>query len=145
MFGDPLTRTVPEESTWKERAIWKRSYSMTRRRGRRLPEMQCTWQTRVVYNPTMPPMNTVMPTAIIVDGLSVSVTSDDLLEIFSPFGPVVWARVAMARSRQSLGFGYVVMDAEGAAKAIENLHGRTIAGRELTIARTTIPPLPRIA
>jgi RNA recognition motif-containing protein len=91
-------------------------------------------------------MNALFPTALIVDGLSLVVTSEDLREIFEQFGTIVWARVAMDRSREPLGFGYVVMEAEeDATKAIHALDGQTIAGRKLHIAHTSIPPLPRIA
>lgn len=87
----------------------------------------------------------LMSTALIVDGLSVSVTSEDLRDLFTPFGPVIWARIAMDRSRRPLGFGYVVMEAEHATKASHALEGKTIAGRQLRIAHTAIPALPRIA
>ncbi len=83
--------------------------------------------------------------ALIVDGLSLSITSEDLRKIFQPFGPIVWARIATDRSKKPLGFGYVVLEAEDAAKAIAALQGKTIAGRELNIAHTSIPPLPRLA
>jgi RNA recognition motif-containing protein len=81
--------------------------------------------------------------ALFVDGLSVSVTAEDLTEIFSPFGTVIWSRAATDRFRRSLGFGYVIMDSEGADKAVQALNGKTIAGGVLTIFRTEIPPLPR--
>jgi RNA recognition motif-containing protein len=83
--------------------------------------------------------------ALFVDGLSLSVTAEDLNECFSPFGTVIWTRVATDRFRKSLGFGYVIMDAEGADRAIQTLNGKTIAGGVLTIVRTEIPPLPRTA
>jgi RNA recognition motif-containing protein len=90
-------------------------------------------------------MDTDTPTALIVDGLSLSITSEDLRELFTPFGPVVWARIAMDRAREHLGFGYVVMQADDAAKAIQALEGKTLAGREVHIVQTAVPPLPRIA
>jgi RNA recognition motif-containing protein len=90
-------------------------------------------------------MSAFQPTALIVNGLSLSLTSEDLREIFSEFGSVMWTRIATDRSREDLGFGYVVMNAEGAAKAIQALDGKTIAGQKMTIAHTAIPPLPGIA
>lgn len=90
-------------------------------------------------------MDARIPAALIVDGLSLSVTSEDLREIFTPFGPVIWVRVAMDRSREPLGFGYVVMEAEYATNALHALDGKTIAGRRVHIAHTSIPALPRIA
>jgi RNA recognition motif-containing protein len=83
--------------------------------------------------------------ALFVDGLSLSVTAEDLTECFSPFGTVIWTRVATDHFRKSLGFGYVIMDAEDADRAMQALNGKTIAGGVLTIVRTEIPPLPRTA
>jgi RNA recognition motif-containing protein len=80
--------------------------------------------------------------ALFVDGLSVSVTAEDLNELFSPFGTVIWTRVATDRFRRSLRFGYVIMEAEGAAKAMQALNGKTTAAGVLMIVRTEIPPLP---
>ncbi len=92
-------------------------------------------------------MNTdVVALALIVDGLALSVTSQELRQLFTPFGPVVWARVVVDRFGRSLRYGYLVMsDESDAAKAIETLTGRTIAGFPITVSLTTIPPLPRIA
>lgn len=90
-------------------------------------------------------MSALHPTALIVNGLSLSLASEDLREIFSEFGPVMWTHVETDGSGEDLGFGYVVMDAEGAAKAIQALNGKTIAGQKVTIAHTAIPPLPGIA
>ncbi len=92
-------------------------------------------------------MHTVaVGSALIVDGLALSVTSQDLRHAFAPFGSVVWTRVAVDRFRRSLGYGYVVMGSEAAAaQAIDSLKGKTIAGLPITVAHTTIPPLPRRA
>lgn len=77
--------------------------------------------------------------ALIVDGLSLSTTEEDLKQKFEPFGEVVWTQVMMRYGR-SLGYGYVVManktDAETAIDALN--------GQSLTIALTVIPPLPRV-
>ena len=80
--------------------------------------------------------------ALFVDGLSVSVTAEDLNELFSPFGTVIWTRVATDRFRRSLRFGYVIMDADDADTAMQALNGKTTAVGVLTIVRTEIPPLP---
>jgi RNA recognition motif-containing protein len=90
-------------------------------------------------------MGAIQLTALIGGGLSVSVTSEDLREIFSAFGPVMWSRIETDGSGEDLGIGYVVMNAEAAAKAIQALDGKTIAGQKVTIAHTAIPPLPGIA
>ena len=67
--------------------------------------------TNVSNQPTVPAMNTVASqSAIIIDGLSLSVTSDALREMLSPYGSVVWCRIAVDRWGNSLRYGYVVMD-----------------------------------
>ncbi|MBA2252918.1 MAG: hypothetical protein H0W13_09480 [Nitrospirales bacterium] len=49
-------------------------------------------------------MNTdVVALALIVDGLALSVTSQELRQLFTPFGPVVWARVVVDRFGRSTG------------------------------------------
>jgi len=84
--------------------------------------------------------------ALIVDGLALSVASSDLRELFMPFGSVVWVRVVRDHCGHSIRYGYVVMDAEAnALKAIEALHGKNVAGLPITVTLTTVPPLPRIA
>lgn len=73
-------------------------------------------------------------------------TSEDLKELFMPFGTVVWARVVMDRCHNSLAYGYVVMGTEEqAAKAIEALHGKTLHSRKLLVDHTAVPPLTRRA
>ena len=92
-------------------------------------------------------MNTVAAhSALIVDGLPLSMTSRDLIELFSPFGKVAWARVVLDRYGRSLAYGYVVMDATtDAANAIDALDGKLIGAHKLKIGRTDVPPLPRRA
>lgn len=103
--------------------------------------------TNVSNQPTVPAMNTVASqSAIIIDGLSLSVTSDDLREMLSPYGSVVWCRIAVDRWGNSLRYGYVVMDTEHSAlKAIEALNGKMPAGLPITVALAPVPLLPRIA
>ena len=95
---------------------------------------------------TLPLMNTVAAnSALIVDGLPLSMTSETLTDLFTPFGKVTWARVVMDRYRRSLSYGYVVMDVDAdAAKAVEALDGKLIGGRQaLKIGYAPVPPLPR--
>jgi hypothetical protein len=53
----------------------------------------------------------ILPTqaALIVDGLSLSVTSE------APYGEVIWTRVVMDRFRRSMAYGYVVMASDWSA------------------------------
>ena len=92
-------------------------------------------------------MNTVASQpALIIDGLSLSATSDDLREMLSPYGTVVWCRIAVDRLGKSLRYGYVVMDTEDhARKALEALNGKTPAGLPITVGLTPVPSLPRLA
>jgi hypothetical protein len=59
----------------------------------------------------------ILPTqaALIVHGLSLSVTSEDLMEMFTPYGEVIWTRVVMDRFRRSMAYGYVVMASDWSA------------------------------
>ena len=72
---------------------------------------------------------------IFVGNLAFTTTEDDLAQLFEPFGTVSQARIATDRETgRSRGFGFVEMpnDAEAEA-AIEELHGATIGGRQLTV------------
>jgi cold-inducible RNA-binding protein len=84
--------------------------------------------------------------ALIVDGLPLSMTSETLTELFTPFGKVTWARVVMDRFRHSLSYGYVLMDVDAdAVKAAQALHGKDIGGgRKLYIVYRPVPPLSSI-
>ena len=87
----------------------------------------------------------ILPTqaALIVDGLSLSHTSEDLKDMFTPYGKVVWTRVVMDRYRCSMAYGYVVMASDTeAAHAIKSLNGKLTGGRMLKVVHTDIPPLP---
>jgi RNA recognition motif-containing protein len=65
--------------------------------------------------------------ALIVDGLPLSMTSETLTDLFTPFGKVIWARVVMDRYRRSLSYGYVVMEVDvDAAKAVQALDGKMV-------------------
>jgi cold-inducible RNA-binding protein len=91
-------------------------------------------------------MRTIAGSALIVDGLALSLTLDDLTELFTPFGTILWGQVVTDPFRQSLGFGYVVMETdEQAARALQALQGHSIAGRLIRISRSEVPPLPRTA
>jgi len=72
---------------------------------------------------------------IFVGNLTWTTTEDELAQLFEPFGTVSQARIATDRDTgRSRGFGFVEMpnDAEAEA-AIEELHGATIGGRQLTV------------
>lgn len=72
---------------------------------------------------------------IYIGNLAWSVTSDDLLELFSQYGKVVRAQVISDKETgRSRGFGFVEMESEEEAqKAIEALNGATHENRQLTV------------
>ena len=83
---------------------------------------------------------------LLVDGVPLSYTSEDLKRIFSAYGTVTWARLVSDHMGMSLGFGYVGLtnDVEIDA-ALAALHGKHLCGRLLKIVRAAPPPLPRRA
>ena len=75
-----------------------------------------------------------------VSNLSFHTTDEDLRNLFSDFGEVSSSKVITDRETgRSRGFGFVEMPEEAdARKAMEELNGRDIEGRALsvTVART---------
>jgi RNA recognition motif-containing protein len=71
---------------------------------------------------------------IYVGNLSFDVTEGDLKELFSPFGEVTEVRLIMDKfSGKSKGFGFIEMPSEEEAKkAIEELNGKDVKGRDMT-------------
>jgi len=72
---------------------------------------------------------------IFVARLDYGVTTEELNELFTEFGAVDSAKVVMDRETgRSKGFGFVEMgDAEAAKKAIEELNGKSVRGREIVV------------
>jgi cold-inducible RNA-binding protein len=72
---------------------------------------------------------------IYVGNLDYTVTSDELLALFEPFGAVTMAEVQVrSRTGQSRGFGLVDMpNAAEARAAIEALSGSSYRDRALTV------------
>jgi hypothetical protein len=77
-----------------------------------------------------------MATRIFIGGLPFSVTDDQLLQLFSPYGEVTEATVAVDRSTtRSKGFGFVQMTDDAAAQqAITALDGSTLSSRTITVS-----------
>ncbi len=73
-------------------------------------------------------------TRIYCGNLPFSTNDDELRGMFDDFGSVNDASVVSDRETgRSRGFGFVDMDAEGAAKAIEALDGQDYKGRNLKV------------
>jgi len=72
---------------------------------------------------------------IYVGNLSFDVTEDQLKELFGPFGQVTEVRLIMDKfTGKSKGFGFIEMPSkEDAEKAIEELNGKDIDGREIAV------------
>jgi RNA recognition motif-containing protein len=70
-----------------------------------------------------------------VGNLPYTYTSDDLRELFAPFGAISSAQVISDRDTgRSRGFGFVEMENDDEArKAIEELDGSDAGGRALTV------------
>ncbi len=76
-----------------------------------------------------------MSRKIFVGNLPFAYTSEDVSELFTPFGEVVSAKVIEDRmTGRSRGFGFVEMGSEEAgAEAIQKLNGANVSGRALTV------------
>lgn len=71
---------------------------------------------------------------IYVGNLPFSTTNQELEDMFSEFGTVESANIINDRETgRSRGFGFVEMDNEGAARAIQELNGKDMGGRSLTV------------
>jgi RNA recognition motif-containing protein len=72
---------------------------------------------------------------IYVGNLSFDVTEDQLKELFGPFGEIAEVRLIMDKfTGKSKGFGFIEMPSkEEAEKAIEELNGKDMDGREITV------------
>src|SRR5262245_28159091 len=84
---------------------------------------------------------------IYVGNLVWECTSDDLREMFAPFGQVASAQIIIDReTNRSRGFGFVEMaNDEEAQRAIAELNGQMFKGRALTVneAKPREPRPPR--
>ncbi len=71
-----------------------------------------------------------------VGNLSYSTTESALRDLFTPSGEVTSVSIVTDRdSGRSKGFGFVEMSTEeGAQKAMADLNGRTLDGRQITVA-----------
>ena len=79
---------------------------------------------------------------LIVDGLALSVSTEDLWQLFSPLGSVLSARIVTDAFGKSLGFGYIAMATEEeAAGAVAALHRHSFAGRTISVMRREPAPL----
>jgi cold-inducible RNA-binding protein len=75
-----------------------------------------------------------MSKKLYVGNLSFQTTESDITSAFGQFGAVESVSIITDRdSGRSKGFGFVVMDEEGANKAIATLNGTQLDGRTLTV------------
>jgi len=80
-----------------------------------------------------------IPSRLFVGSLSWGVDDNELREAFEKFGPVTEAVVVCDRDTgKSRGFGFVVMeDRKDAAKAIDELDGSELDGRQIVVNLAT--------
>ncbi|GHT77623.1 RNA-binding protein [Bacteroidia bacterium] len=72
---------------------------------------------------------------IFVAGLSFKVNDADLANLFEEYGQVSSARVITDRmTGKSKGYGFVELDDESGAKAIEDLNGAEYDGRTISVS-----------
>src|SRR5499426_578638 len=75
-----------------------------------------------------------MSKKLYVGNLAFQTTEDELNGIFSQFGAVESVTIITDRDTgRSKGFGFVVMEEADADKAIEQLNGSQLGGRNLTV------------
>jgi RNA recognition motif-containing protein len=73
---------------------------------------------------------------IYVGNLAYSLTEDELANEFANYGEVTSAKIIVDRenNNRSKGFGFIEMSDDAAAqKAIEELNGKVVAGRNLRV------------
>jgi RNA recognition motif-containing protein len=73
---------------------------------------------------------------IYVGNLNWSLTSDDLYNMFTPYGDVVSAKIITDKfnNNRSKGFGFVEMsDDDAARQAISSLHDTELSGRKIIV------------
>ena len=72
---------------------------------------------------------------LIVENLHPSCTPGSLLELFTPFGKVLWSRLILDTNDHASAFGYVEMASQAEAdKAVEALDGITVLKRAIRVA-----------
>jgi RNA recognition motif-containing protein len=75
-----------------------------------------------------------MSKKLFVGNLSFQTSESDITNAFAQFGAVESVQIITDRDTgRSKGFGFVVMDQEGADKAIASLNGSQVDGRALTV------------
>ena len=75
-----------------------------------------------------------MSKKLFVGNLSFQTTESDITNTFAQYGSIESVQIITDRDTgRSKGFGFVVMDEEGANKAIAELNGSQVDGRALTV------------
>src|SRR5579884_3751011 len=91
----------------------------------------------------------IMSTRLYIGNLSYNTTENQLQDIFSQFGTVTEVDLIMDKfSGRPRGFGFITMESkEAATAAVQELNGKNIDGRDLTVnearPRDERPSAPR--
>jgi RNA recognition motif-containing protein len=98
-----------------------------------LPEVKL--EDIVVGVPTRPKRSSIGPVKLFVGGLSWDISTEELREAFSKFGPIADATVILDRGTgRSRGFGFVTFEnAPDAMTAVKEMDGKELAGRILKV------------
>jgi RNA recognition motif-containing protein len=78
---------------------------------------------------------------IYVGNLNYSLSEDELEKVFSPYGEVTSVKIIRDKyTDQSKGFGFIEMKSDAdAQKAIDELNGTEVKGRELRVNQARPP------
>jgi RNA recognition motif-containing protein len=74
-----------------------------------------------------------MPVLLIIDNLPHGLGETEFVDLFSPFGRILMARLVRDRQGTFLGFGFVQLEAEDPASVISQLDGKEIHGQLITV------------
>jgi RNA recognition motif-containing protein len=75
---------------------------------------------------------------LIVENLHPTCTAGALLNLFTPFGKVLWSRLVLDRNGHASAFGYVEMACPAdACNAVEGLDGSMVLDQVIRVAFTS--------
>lgn len=75
-----------------------------------------------------------MKKKLFVGNLPYSMNEDELRDLFARYEPVHWTRIVRnPMTEQSRGFGFVLLEDENAAEAVQGMNGVVYGGRTLRV------------
>jgi RNA recognition motif-containing protein len=70
---------------------------------------------------------------LIIDHLPHGFSEEEFTELFRPFGKIHSCRIVRDHSGRSLDFGFVELDEEKAARAVEALDAKEVQGHQIRV------------